>query len=197
MEGLVAASKVVADGGVIGYPTDTVYGLGCNPLNLQAVKSVIRLKGERTKPLPVLVATFHDAEQIVDFSEEALKIAAKFWPGPLTIVLKAKRPIPSVMSPQGTIGVRSPKHSICLNLLMMCSGTLVGTSANKTGHAPATTTKEIIQEFGDEIDLVVDGGKTTFGLPSTVIDLSKNFILLREGPISREALLKCLRDSVG
>lgn len=195
MDGLVDASIAVAEGGVIGYPTDTVYGLGCNPFNHHAINRVIKTKGNRTKPLPVLAKSVSDAELIVDFSVNARKLAARFWPGPLTIVLRAKTQDSAILAPDGTIGVRSPRHSVCLNLLGMCSGLLVGTSANKTGHAPATTAREVAQAFGDEIDLVVDGGKSMLGVASTVVDLSKNFLLLREGPISREELIRCLRES--
>jgi L-threonylcarbamoyladenylate synthase len=141
-----------------------------------------------------LAKSIRDAELIVDFSANARRLAAIFWPGPLTIVLRAKTQ-DSILAPRGTIGVRSPGHELCLNLLGMCSGLLVGTSANKTGHAPATTAREVAQSFGDEIDLVVDGGKSILGVASTVVDLSNDFLLLREGPISREELLRCLRDS--
>jgi L-threonylcarbamoyladenylate synthase len=195
MEGLLAASEAVAEGGVIGYPTDTVYGLGCNPFNHHAINRVIRAKGDRSKPLPVLAKSVRDAELIVDFTINARRLAAMFWPGPLTMVLRAKTRDCSILAPRGTIGVRSPGHTLCLNLLGMCSGLLVGTSANKTGHAPATTAREVIQAFDDEIDLVVDGGKSILGVASTVVDLSNDFLLLREGPISREELLRCLRES--
>jgi len=194
MDGLMAASKVVAGGGIIGYPTDTVYGLGCNPFNNHAISRVIKTKGGRSKPLPVLAKSVREAELIVDFPVNARKLASIFWPGPLTIVLKAKIQ-DSILAPSGTIGVRSPGHALCLNLLGMCSGLLVGTSANKTGDAPATTATEVVQAFGDEIDLVVDGGKSILGVASTVVDLSNDFLLLREGPISREELLNCLRGS--
>jgi L-threonylcarbamoyladenylate synthase len=195
LDNLAAAAEVVANGGIVAYPTDTVYGLGCDPFNSQAVKAVLRAKGNRSKPLPVLVETLHAAELIVDFSDRALKVAAAFWPGPLTMVLRAKPTVPVILAPDKTVGVRSPKHAICLKLLGMCSGMLVGTSANKTGHSPATTAKEVAKELGDQIDLVLDGGRTMLGISSTVIDLTKGFRLLREGPISREELLKYVRKS--
>lgn len=195
LDNLAAAAEVVANGGIVAYPTDTVYGLGCDPFNSQAVKAVLRAKGNRSKPLPVLVETLHAAELIVDFSDRALKVAAAFWPGPLTMVLRAKPTVPAILAPDKTVGVRSPKHAICLKLLGMCSGMLVGTSANKTGHPPATTAKEVAKELGDQIDLVLDGGRTMLGISSTVIDLTKGFRLLREGPISREELLKYVRKS--
>jgi L-threonylcarbamoyladenylate synthase len=194
IDGLAAASKIIAGGGIVSYPTETVYGLGCDPFAPYSIERVMRVKGNRKKPLPVLVKTLQDGQRIADFSEKAIKLAEKFWPGPLTMVLKAKTIVPSVLAPSGTVGVRSPKHPICLSLLGLCSGRLIGTSANQTGKTPATTAEEVVRDLGDRIDMVVDGGKTMLGVASTVIDLSSNFVVLREGPIPQEALLKCLRN---
>jgi L-threonylcarbamoyladenylate synthase len=194
IDGLAAASKIIAGGGIVSYPTETVYGLGCDPFAPYSIERVMRVKGNRKKPLPVLVKTLQDGQRIADFSEKAIKLAEKFWPGPLTMVLKAKTLVPSVLAPSGTVGVRSPKHPICLSLLGLCSGCLIGTSANQTGKTPATTAEEVVRDLGDRIDMVVDGGKTMLGVASTVIDLSSNFVVLREGPIPQEALLKCLRN---
>ena len=194
MDGLMLAAKLIAEGGIIGYPTDTVYGLGCDPFSQHAVERVMEAKGDRKKPLPVLVKTIQDGQRIAEFPEKAAKLATRFWPGPLTMVLKAKPVVSKVLAPSGTIGVRSPKHVTCLNLLGLCSGHLVGTSANQTGKTPATTAEEVITALGDKVDLVVDGGRAPLGLSSTVIDLSSNFTVIREGPISRETLLNCLRS---
>ena len=194
IDGLAAASKIIAGGGIVSYPTETVYGLGCDPFAPYSIERVMRVKGNRKKPLPVLVKTLQDGQRIADFSEKAIKLAEKFWPGPLTMVLKAKTIVPSVLAPSGTVGVRSPKHPICLSLLGLCSGCLIGTSANQTGKTPATTAEEVVRDLGDRIDMVVDGGKTMLGVASTVIDLSSNFVVLREGPIPQEVLLKCLRN---
>ena len=194
MDGLVLAAKLIAEGGIIGYPTDTVYGLGCDPFSQHAVERVMEAKGDRKKPLPVLVKTVQDGQRIAEFPEKAARLATRFWPGPLTMVLKAKPVVSKVLAPSGTIGVRSPKHVTCLNLLGLCSGYLVGTSANQTGKAPATTAEEVVTGLGEKIDLVVDGGRAPLGVSSTVIDLSSNFTVIREGPISRETLLNCLRS---
>ncbi len=194
MDGLVLAAKLIAEGGIVSYPTDTVYGLGCDPFSQRALERVMEVKGYRKKPLPVLVKTFQDCLRIAEFQEKAARLANRFWPGPLTIVLKAKAIVPEEVAPSGTIGVRSPKHATCLNLIGLCSGYLVGTSANLTGKAPATTAEEVVTGLGDKIDIVVDGGRAPLGVSSTVVDLSSNFNVIREGPISREALLNCLRN---
>lgn len=194
MDGLVLAAKLIAEGGIVSYPTDTVYGLGCDPFSQHALERVMKAKGDRKKPLPVLVKTLQDGQRIAEFPEKAAKLATRFWPGPLTMVLKAKAILPKRLVSSGTVGVRSPKHVTCLNLIDLCSGYLVGTSANQTGKAPATTAEEVVAGLGDKIDLVVDGGRAPLGVASTVVDLSSNFTVIREGPISREALLSCLRS---
>ena len=194
MEGLVLAAQVVRDGGILSYPTDTVYGLGCDPFAQPALERIIRVKGDRKKPLPVLVKALDEARRIADFSEQATILAAKFWPGPLTLVLKAKAAVPRVLAPSGTIGLRSPNHVTCLNLLDLCSGHLVGTSANRTGMDPATTAEQVVSELGNNVDLIVDGGRAPLGVASTVVDLSSDFAIIRQGPISREELQKCLRN---
>jgi len=189
------AAKLVAEGGIVSYPTDTVYGLGCDPFSQHALKRVMEAKGGRQKPLPILVKALQDASRIADFSEKAVKLAVRFWPGPLTMVLRAKAEVPQMLAPFGTIGVRSPKHMTCLSLVGLCSGYLVGTSANQSGKAPATTAEEVVTGLGDRIDLIVDGGRAPLGVASTVVDLSREFTIIREGPISRETILNCLRNS--
>ena len=125
MDGLVLAAKTIAEDGVVSYPTDTVYGLGCDPFSHQALERVMKAKGDRKKPPPVLVKTLQDGLRIAEFPEKATKLATRFWPGPLTMVLKAKTIVPKGLAPSGTIGVRSPKHVTCLNLIGLCSGYLV------------------------------------------------------------------------
>jgi len=194
LDGLVTSAKVVADGGLISFPTDTVYGLGCDPLNESAVKRVIKAKGGRTKAMPVLVLDLDSARRLANISDAGKKLAITFWPGALTIVQEAREIIPTNLAPQGTVGLRSPNHAICLELLRLCSGYLVGTSANRTGVAPAVSAERALETFSNSVDLVLDGGKSPLGVASTVVDLTKNRLLvLREGPISKEEILECLR----
>ena len=123
LDGLAFAAKTVARGGLICYPTDTVYGLGCDPLNPSAVEKAIVAKGRWTKAMPVLVKSTDDAVRLAFFSETAKRLASRFWPGPLTIILPAKDAVPSILAPERTVGVRSPKHAICEQLLGLCSAT--------------------------------------------------------------------------
>ncbi len=194
LEGLAAAADVVRKGGLICYPTDTVYGLGCDPFNASAIERAKRAKGERTKPMPILVKDLEDARRLARVSKGAEKLARKFWPGPLTMILRSLDLLPAILVPDGRVGVRSPKHAICLELLGLCAGALVGTSANLTGKSPATTAEAAAKELGDRVDLVIDGGRAPLGLSSTVVDLTApKLIIPREGPITRAEIMRCLR----
>lgn len=195
LEGFVLAADTVAKGGLVCYPTDTVYGLGCDPLNPIAVEKAIAAKGKRAKTMPVLVKTTNDAERLTDFSESARKLANRYWPGPITIVLPAKDRVPSILAPQRTLGVRSPKHAVCQQLLGLCSGYLVGTSANLTGRPSGISAAEVEDQLGDRVDIILDGGKSSLGVASTVVDLTKSRLtIVREGPIARAEILRCLRE---
>ncbi len=194
LEGLAAAADVVRKGGLICYPTDTVYGLGCDPFNTSAIERAMRAKGERTKPMPILVKDLEDARRLAQFSKSAEKLACKFWPGPLTLIIRSLDVLPAILVPDGRMGLRSPKHAICLELLGLCGGALVGTSANPTGKPPATTAEAAAKELGDRVDLVLDGGRAPLGVSSTVVDLtSPKIIIMREGPIGRGEITRCLR----
>ncbi|HYW01967.1 MAG TPA: L-threonylcarbamoyladenylate synthase [Candidatus Acidoferrum sp.] len=192
-EGFREAAAAVSNGKLVCYPTDTVYGVGCDPFNLEALDALIRAKGDRTKPLPILVRGLDEAEKLGRVSDKAKLLAEEFWPGPLTIILPSKSQIPILVAPKGTIGVRSPNNVICLNLLALCGGSLVGTSANLSGQIPATSANEAASQLGNHVDVILDGGRSRLGIASTVVDVSDNLIVLREGPISREELLRCLR----
>ena len=195
LEELAIAADTVGRGGVICYPTDTVYGLGCDPFNESAVKKAIAAKGKRTKAMPVLVSGITCAGRLVILSRAAKKLANVYWPGQLTMVLPARDQVPSVLAPQRTLGVRYPKHAICQQLLRLCSGCLVGTSANLTGKPPATSVTEIVEQLSDRVDVILDGGRATMGVASTIVDLTRDrFRILREGPISYAEILRSLRE---
>ena len=195
VEGLAEAAATVANGGVVCYPTDTLYGLGCDPLNTQAVKRTMEAKGPRSKPMPILVKDLATAEKFAYLPDRARRLAQAFWPGPLTMVLQAREVLPTNLISEAKVGIRSPKHQICLKLLELCSGGLVGTSANLSGRSPATTAEEALNQLGNHVDLILDGGRASLGVASTVIDLTKpRLTVLREGPLGREEILNALRS---
>jgi len=180
------AIKVIKIGGLVIYPTDTVYGLGCDPFNALAVKRLIDAKGQRKKPLPILASDIEHVKIVAEVTEAAEKLARKFWPGPLTIVLKRKPRLPQTVTfGRDTVGVRVPNHPIALELLSQCGGLLVGTSANISGKKSTATAEDAANQLGDKVDLILDGGRTTLGKGSTVINLAdRRFRVERVGPIS-------------
>ena len=188
------ASQIVSNGGLVVYPTDTVYGLGCDPFNVKAVKRVFRVKGDRKKPLPILACSVADLEKIARLSDVARKIAAKFWPGPLTVIVPKKPALPDIVTNDlDSVGVRVPKHDMAIQLIRLSEGLLVGTSANKTGQKPACTASEALEQLGEEVDVVLDGGKALLEEPSTVADLTtEEPKILREGPVALKDILEAL-----
>lgn len=176
------------------YPTDTVYGLGCDPFNVETVKRVFRVKGKRKKPLPILASDIEHTEKIAYLSENARKIADRFWPGPLMIIVPKKPTLPNIVTcNSGSVGVRVPKHDLTIQFISLSNGLLVGTSANKTGKKPALTASEAAEQLGREVDVILDVGPTSLGVPSTVIDLtSEKPRILRKGPVSSKDIYSFL-----
>lgn len=180
------AIRVVKFGGLIVYPTDTVYGLGCDPFNTLAVKRLIDAKGQRKKPLPILASDIEHIKTVAKVTETAEKLARKFWPGPLTIVLKKKPQLPEIVTfGRDTVGVRVPNHPVALELLRQGNGLLIGTSANISGKKSTVTAEDAAKQLGDKVDLILDGGRATLGKGSTVVNLAdRRFRVERIGPIS-------------
>ncbi len=190
-DNIVLASQTVKKGGLVVYPTDTVYGLGCDPFNMEAVTRVFKVKGERDKPLPILASDVESVKKIAFLSETARRVAAKFWPGPLTLVVPKKPILPDVVTCNlDSVGVRIPQHNVALRLISLSNGLLVGTSANKTGEKPPCTAQEAAEKLRKKVDIFLDGGPALLGAPSTVVDLTQEKPkILREGSISLEELL--------
>ena len=188
------AAAIVRAGGVVVYPTETVYGLGCDPANVDASKRVCAIKGRADRPLPIACADLAAARRIVKFNSVAERVAAKFWPGPLLIVLPAKVEY-SIWVTHGasTLGVRVPDHAVARRLAELNVGVLVSTSANKSGAEPPTMARKAADQIGGEVDLILDGGHSPLGRASTVLDLSgEEAWILRTGPVSAEQLREAL-----
>lgn len=178
------AAELVRKGGIVVYPTDTVYGLGCDPFNVGAVSRLFEVKGRGSKPVPVLCSTAAKAEELVSFSPRARELAAANWPGALTVVAPLKRDVPPRLTQgSGSLGVRVPADPQCLELIRLCGGWLTGTSANESGQPSARTATDAMRQLGDRVDLVLDGGARD-GKESTVVRVVGDMVtLLRTGPV--------------
>lgn len=191
---IMVAAQIVKRGGLVIYPTETVYGLGCDPFNVKAVKRILKVKGDRSKPLPILAASIADAEKVAFISPNGKRLATKFWPGPLTMIFPKKPNFPDVVTlGWDSVGLRIPSNDVALHLLGLSGGLLIGSSANRTGEDPPREIQEISAELKEMVDVVLDGGVAAQGTPSTVADLtSEKPSILREGPISLEEILDTL-----
>lgn len=184
------AMAVLERGGLVAIPTDTVYGLAANVWSAEAVDRIYSVKGRsELKAIPVLLAGASDLLRVAPPpTDAAWAVMRRFWPGPLTVVVKRRAEIPQAVSPSDTIGLRVPDQAFALDLLAS-AGPLAVTSANRSGQQSATTAEQVWSELGQWIELIVDGGETPGGVPSTVVDCSSDPPrLLREGPIPFEAI---------
>ena len=191
-EVLDQAISILKGGGLIAFPTDTVYGLAADAWDGEAVSKLYQVKSRsELKSIPVLLAGEAAIEEVAaEPSERVRALAAEFWPGPLTIIVDRKIELPLEVSPTGTVGVRAPDHEFALTLLSIY-GPLAATSANLSGQPSATTAVQVIETLRGKVDLVVDDGETAGGIPSTVVDITVSPpVLLRQGPISIETVLR-------
>jgi L-threonylcarbamoyladenylate synthase len=189
---LVLAAEVLQAGGVIVYPTDTLYGIGADALNAVAVERVRRVKQRTTaKPILILVPDQGSVELLVaEIPAPARRLMDAFWPGPMTLVFRALPGLPGALTQGGsTIGVRVPSSSLCLRLLRLAGSPMTSTSANLAGEPSRGTIAEIRESLGATVDLYLDAGPLTGVLPSTVIDVTAETPrLIREGAIAAEDL---------
>ena len=184
------AIEVLARGELVAFPTDTVYGLGADAFNDQAVRKLYLAKSRsHEKAIPVLIANLEQFADVVDRTTfAAMLLVEKFWPGPLTIVLGQASGLANSISVHGTVGVRIPNHPIAQELILE-AGPLAVTSANLSGDPEACTAEEIETNLGAQVHLLVDGGRTPGGQPSTVVDCTQDPpTILRVGPINEEEI---------
>jgi L-threonylcarbamoyladenylate synthase len=188
------AITILKKGGIVAFPTDTVYGLGASMNLAQAVERVYQVKKRpRTMPLPLLLAEVSQIDKVTrSVPPVAWLLAEKFLPGALTLVLLKSKSVPDIVSGGGkTIAVRIPDHPIPVALAQGLGTPIAGTSANLSGSPSALTAEDVRAQLGDKVDLIIDGGRCPLGKESTIIDLTReNPIILREGAISREELQK-------
>lgn len=193
-ESIAKAIECVKRGGLIAFPTDTVYGVGGGAFDPKVIHQIIQIK-ERgaSKAIPILLGDkVHLKLVVAHMSIFAKRLAEAFWPGPLTLVVPRHPDLPENISPNDTIGVRMPDHPVAL-MLLKNTGPMAVTSANLSGSPDSHTAQEVLGQLGSRIDLILDGGKTPGGVPSTVVDCTgEHPVILRSGPLSLEDLLAVL-----
>ena len=186
------AIDVLRNGGIIAFPTDTVYGLAAPIDNVASIDRLYIAKGRNSdRAIAVLLGDPDQLDQVtVDLSEPARKVAKYFWPGPLTMVVSRHPALPDILAPLPTIGVRIPDHPVALALLK-ATGPLAVTSANISGQDNTMTAQQVLKQLKGRIHLIIDGGRTPGGIPSTVINcISPEIEILREGPITLKQIKK-------
>jgi len=193
-EAITRALEILRGGGLVVFPTDTVYGVGALAFDGAAVESIYIAKGRPAeKAIPILLGDPDDLAKVtLDVPEIAAKLAARFWPGPLTLVVPKHPSLPEAVTAAPTVGVRVPDHPVA-RALLRAAGPMAVTSANLSGQASPSTAEEVLAQLGGRIALILDGGKTPGGVPSTVVNcLGAEPQILREGPIMLEQINSAL-----
>ena len=186
--------KILHEGGLIAFPTDTVYGVGALAFNGRAVESIYLAKDRPIeKAIPILIGDVGDLEKVAStIPEMARKLASCFWPGPLTLIVPKKLTLPEAVSATDTVAVRIPGHDVA-RAILRAAGPMAVTSANISGQPSPSTAEEVFAQLGGRIALIIDGGKIPGGVPSTLVDCAQERPkILRAGPITLEELLSAL-----
>lgn len=194
-DGIALAAEIIKSGGIVAFPTETVYGLGGDATNTEAIKSIFEAKGRpQDNPLIVHISDSSQAEQVAYVTEQALRLFEVFSPGPLTIVLKKKAVIPdSVTAGLPTVGVRIPEHNIARKLISLAGVPVAAPSANISSRISPTTAAHVYEDMKGRIPLIIDGGQCRVGIESTVLDMSGEIpTILRPGAVTQEMLLEVL-----
>jgi L-threonylcarbamoyladenylate synthase len=194
------AASCLLEGGLVAFPTETVYGLGADATNGTAVARLYAAKGRPS--FNPLIAHVHDiaaARQLASFDTAAERLAAAFWPGPLTLVLRKRGSCPvAELATAGlnSIAVRVPSHQVACDIIQRFGRPVVAPSANRSGHVSTTTAAHVLADLGGRIDLIVDGGPAPVGVESTIVALLDRPLLLRPGGLPREEIVRALQDDL-
>lgn len=187
-------AQIIKAGGIVIFPTETVYGIGVNGLNETAIKKLYEVKKRPiTKPISLLVNSIEMIEEVAkDITEIEYDLIKKFLPGPLTIVLKKKENVPNIVTAGfDTVGIRMPENEIALKLIEYAGVPIATPSANISGKPSGTNLKEIMKDFKDNVDYFIDGGENKIGVASTILQIiDGNPHILRKGKISEEQIME-------
>ncbi|MEK6324864.1 MAG: L-threonylcarbamoyladenylate synthase [Acidobacteriota bacterium] len=192
-EAIERAASIISNGGLVAFPTETVYGLGADAMNESAVEKIFEAKGRPAdNPLIVHVCSREMLDVVASgVSKAAERLVEKFWPGPLTLVLERKPEVaPSVSAGLATVAVRMPRNSIALALIRSSRTPIAAPSANASGRPSPTTAAHVLDDLGGRFDMILDGGTTKIGIESTVLDMTTDPpMILRPGWVTREMLM--------
>lgn len=196
LEAVARAARVLRDGGVVAYPTDTLYGLAVDPRSSDAVQRLFDAKGrDSSLAIPLVASTLEQAREAGELSAIDERLAEAFWPGPLTIVVPARPAIARNLLGGGTtIAIRVPAHAVAASLAAALGFCITSTSANRSGQVPATTAAQVAIDLGDAVDVVLDGGPSPGGRPSTIVEVTAHGPrLIRAGAVAWERVLESLQ----
>jgi L-threonylcarbamoyladenylate synthase len=191
---LERAMEILRDSGLVAFPTDTVYGVGSLAFDVEGIEKLYQVKErQHTKAIPILLSHKDQLSQVCgEINNTIERLSNHFWPGPLTLILPRSAKLPANISQYDTIGVRIPDHPLALALIDR-TGPMAVTSANLSGEPNTCTAQEVFEQLGGRISLILDGGITPGGTPSTVVDCtSPELRILRSGPIPKRELLAAL-----
>ena len=187
-EAIRYAAQLISRGGVVGVPTDTFYGLAADPFNLAAVEEIYRVKGRpENRALPILVSSTEQAIPLTrDLPDNFLKLANKFWPGSLTIIVDASHRMPlKVTANKGRVALRWPKSQVACAVIEQVGGPITGTSANISGFPSCSNADQLVKQLGSRLPLILDSGETGATMSSTIVDLrGEEWRVLREGMVT-------------
>jgi L-threonylcarbamoyladenylate synthase len=189
-QAFAAAEQIIQQGGIISFPTDTVYGIGASAFNRDAIEKIFVVKARsKEKSIPVLIGSPQDLDSItVELNPVVARVIDHFWPGALTVIVPMLPGLPENLSAENTVGIRIPDHDLTRQLLRI-TGPLAATSANLSGKRSARSAQEVLDQLDQSINLILDGGITPGGIPSTVLDCTGDSpAVLREGPITEKEI---------
>jgi len=195
-ENLFLAAKLIKRGELVAFPTETVYGLGADSLNVEACQKIFAAKGRPSdKPLSLHVANLEMVERVAKISSAAEKLFAAFCPGALTIILTKNKIVPDfVTGGRPSVGIRFPANDIALSLIKLSGTPIAAPSANLSGKKPPTTAQEVFDNLSGRVEIILDGGHCALGISSTIIDLTTSEPkILRHGAIPAEKILRLLK----
>ncbi|MCL6565170.1 MAG: threonylcarbamoyl-AMP synthase [Acidobacteriia bacterium] len=192
------AANLISSGQVVGVPTDTFYALAADPFNLSAVQQVYRIKGrEEKKALPILVSSIEEAAVLArELPDTFFKLARRFWPGALTLVVEASHRIPlKVTGGTGRVALRWPNSAIACAVIQACNNPITGTSANISGFPPCSSAEQLVKQLGAQLPLILDAGDTGASLASTIVELrGETWRILREGVVNESEIRAALAE---